>query len=184
MAYANIEIKERKSKREICCFGDSFGAGILAKTMCVVPEKVRRAVLYVPAGINNAPAINSISMMFPMVMYWVTHEDRWLKKCMLPMAVNEENISEDIYETAKLSITYTKIKTGMPCNVAYQHMRRCKAPTLIMAAEKDCLFPAKRVLPRAERMLENCTSYLLEERGHMNNLTEKEKRMITEFLKK
>lgn len=178
------EVISALGHESLCCFGGSFGAGVLAKTMCVVPEKVKRAVLYVPAGINNAPAINSMSMMFPMMMYWVTHEDRWLRKCMIPMAVNEENITEYIYETAKLSITYAKVKTTMPGNVAEKYMRKCKAPTLVMAAEKDCLFPAKRVLPRAKQLLENCSVYLLEGRGHMNSLTEKEKRMIVEFLKK
>lgn len=63
----------------ICCFGGLFGAGILAKTMCSAPEKVKFAVLYVPVAIKNAPAINSMSMMFPMIMYWLTHEGRWLK---------------------------------------------------------------------------------------------------------
>lgn len=177
------EVISALGHESLCCFGGSFGAGILAKTMCVVPDKVKRAVLYVPAGINNAPAINCMSMMFPMMMYWVMHEDRWLRKCMLPMAVNEGNITEDIYETAKLSIAYTKVKAGMPGNVAEKYMRKCKAPTLVMAAEKDCLFPAARVLPRAKRILENCTVYQLKERAHMNSLTENEKRMITAFLK-
>lgn len=45
----------------ICCLGGSFGAGILAKTMCVAPEKIKRAVLYVPSGIKNASAINSMN---------------------------------------------------------------------------------------------------------------------------
>ena len=167
----------------ICCFGGSFGAGILAKTMCVAPEKIKRTVLYVPSGIKNAPAINSMSMMFPMIMYWITHKDKWLKKCMLPMAVMEENITEDIYETAKLSINHSKVKTGMPSDVSEQYMKKCNAPTLVMAAEKDCLFPAKGVIPRAERIIENCTTYLLEGRGHMSNLTEEEKQMIVDFLK-
>lgn len=167
----------------ICCFGGSFGAGILAKTMCVAPEKVKRAVLYVPAGIKNAPAINSISMMFPMIMYWITHKDKWFKKCMLPMAVTEENITDDIYETAKLSIDYARVKTQMPSNVAQKDMKKCQAPILVMAGEKDCLFPAKGVLPRAERIIENVTTYLLEDRGHMSSLTEGEKQMIIEFLR-
>lgn len=52
------------------------------RKQCVLhpPRKIRRAILYVPAGIKNAPVINSMSMMFPMIMYWITHEDRWLKK--------------------------------------------------------------------------------------------------------
>ena len=103
--------------------------------------------------------------------------------CMLPMAVMEENITEDIYETAKLSINHSKVKTGMPSDVSEQYMKKYKAPTLVMAAEKDCLFPAKGVTPRAERIIENCTTYLLEGRGHMSNLTEEEKQMIVDFLK-
>lgn len=166
----------------ISCFGGSFGAGILAKTMCVSPEKIKRAVLYVPSGIKNAPTINSMSMMFPMIMYWITHEDKWLKKCMLPMAVSEENITEEIYETAKLSINHSKVKTGMPSNVAEKHMKKCAAPTLVMAAEKDCLFPAKGVIPRAKRIIKNCTTYLVDGRGHMSSLTKEEKKMIIEFL--
>lgn len=57
--------------------------------MCVAPEKIKCAVLYVPAGLN-------------------------------------------IYETAKLSIAYSKVKAGMPSNVARKDMRKCKAPTLVM----------------------------------------------------
>lgn len=166
----------------ICCFGGSFGAGILAKTMCVASEKVKRAVLYVPSGIKNAPAICSLNMMLPMILYWVTHEDKWLKKCMLPMAVVEENITEDIFETAKLSIEYSKVKTVMPSNVVEKDIKECKAPTLVMAAEKDCLFPAKGVIPRAKQIIEECNTYLIKGRGHMNSLTEEEKQMIVEFL--
>lgn len=177
------EVIEALGYDSICCFGGSFGAGILAKTMCAAPHKVKRAVLYVPSGIKNAPAINSMSMMFPMIMYWITHQDKWLKKCMLPMAVTEENITEDIYETAKLSINHSKVKTGMPSNVKEKDMRKCEAPTLVMAAEKDCLFPAKGVLLRAERIIKNVKTYLLEGRGHMSHLTDDEKQMIVEFLK-
>lgn len=73
---------------------------------------------------------------------------------------------------------------GMPVNVAEKDMKKCKAPALVMAGEKDCLFPAKRVLPTAERIIQNATTYLLEGRGHMSSLTEGEKQMITEFLRR
>ncbi len=165
------------------CFSGSFGAGIIAKTMCVCPDKVKRAVLYIPSGINNAPAVRNFRMLLPMIVYWITHGDKWLKRCMLPLAVTYDNITDDIYETAKLSITYAKIKTGMPSNASEKMMKHCKAPTLVMAAEKDCMFPAGRVIPRAERIIENCTTYLLKDRGHMNFLTADEKQMIVDFLK-
>ena len=81
---------------QISLFGGSFGAGVIAKTMCVCPDKVKRVVLYVPSGIKNAPAVNSASMMIPMIAYWLTGKDKWLKKCMLPMAITEDNITKDI----------------------------------------------------------------------------------------
>ena len=71
----------------------------------------------------------------------------------------------------------------MPSNVDGALMRKCKAPTLVMAAEKDCLFPAKGVLKRAREMIPNCTTYLIKGRGHMNFMTDEEKEMIRRFLK-
>lgn len=162
--------------------GGSFGAGIAAKTMCVVPEKIKKAVLYVPSGIKNAPGIRSANMMLPMIMYWITKKDKWMKKCILPMAVTEDNITDDIYETAKLSIDYAKIKTAMPSNVDEEKIRKCQAPVLVMGAERDCLFPGAGVIKRSEKILSNSTTYLLKNRGHINILTEDEKRMIVNFL--
>jgi homoserine acetyltransferase len=134
------------------------------------------------SGIKNAIGIKNMRMMFPITLYWITKKEEWLKKCMLPMAVTEDNITDDIYQTAKLSIDYAKIKTRMPSNVDGKRMRKCKAPTLVMGAEKDCLFPGIRVLTRAKRIIPNCMTYLLRGRGHMHFLTEKEKRMIVSFL--
>ena len=168
---------------KIACFGGSFGAGIIAKAMCVVPEKIDIAVLYVPSGIKNAPSIKNASMMLPMIMYWITHKDKWLKKCMLPMAVKEENITDDIYETAKLSINYSKIKSGMPSNISKKLIKNYVAPTLVLAAEKDCLFPGKGVLQQSKKIFRNVKTYLLKERGHMSFLTDSEKIMICDFLK-
>ncbi|MEG0228991.1 MAG: alpha/beta hydrolase, partial [Oscillospiraceae bacterium] len=115
-------------------------------------------------------------------MYWITHKQKWFEACIMPMAVTKENISSDIFETAKYSIDYAKIKTGMPSNVKPADIKKCTATTLVLAGEKDCLFPSKRVIPQAEKMIPNCTTYLLKNRGHMNILTDIEKKMIVDFL--
>ena len=177
------DVIEKLGFLSIRCFGGSFGAGIIAKAMCVCPQKVKRAVLYIPSGINNAPSVKNIKMMMPMMMYWVTHEDKWLRRTLLPLTVSEEDISDDVFETAKLSIEYSKVKTGMPSNVSAKLIGRYLAPTLVMAAEKDRLFPAKRVLTRAKKIIKNCSVYMLKGRGHMHTLTDQEKQMIIEYLK-
>ena len=177
------EVIEALGYEKIRTFGGSFGAGIIAKTMCIVPERIKKAVLYVPAGIRNALAMKSARMLFPMILYWITHQDRWLKRCMLPMAITEDFITEDIYETAKRSIDHAKIKKLMPSNVSKKRMQKCTAPTLVLAAERDCLFPGAGVIERAERIIPHCSTCLLQGRGHMNLLTEEEKKMIVDFLR-
>ena len=49
--------------------------------------------------------------------------------------------------------------------------------------EKD-ISPAKRVIPRAKRIIRNCSSYILRDRGHMHFLTDSEKQIIVDFLKR
>ena len=88
----------------------------------------------------------------------------------------------DIYITAKLSIDYIKVKTGMPSYVDEERMKKCEAPTFVMGAEKDCLFPGSKVIERAKRIIPNCQTYLLRDRGHMHFLTDEEKKMIIKFL--
>ena len=168
----------------MACFAGSFGAGILAKVMCYAPEKIKCAVLYVPSGICNAPAVNSISMMLPMIAYWVPHKEKWLKRVFSPLSCGREDIEPEMFMTAKLSIEHTKVKTVMPSNVPEKYMKKCKAPTLVMAAEKDCLFPGRGVILRAKKIIPRCRTYLLRDRGHMNELTDREKRIIVGFLKK
>lgn len=164
------------------CFGGSFGAGILVKAMCVAPEVIKRSVLIVPSAIQNAPTYKSISMAFPMLMYWITHNEKWFIKCILPMAITESNITEDILETARCSIDNTKIKSIMPKNESCKNLRKYQKPVLVMAAEKDCLFPAKGVLSKAKKVWAQSQRYMLNGRGHINELTNEEKKMIIDFL--
>lgn len=169
---------------KIACFGGSFGAGILVKTMCVSPQLVERSVLLVPAAIANASAYKSMSMMIPMILYWITHKRNWFIKCILPMAISEENITDDIIDTAKASIDFAKIKTGMPSNESEDNLKKYENPVLIMAAEKDCLFPGAKVIDKAKKVWKQSDTYLLKDRGHINNLTKEEKEVIKLFLLK
>lgn len=168
--------------KEMACFGGSFGAGILVKAMCAAPEVIKCSVLMVPSAIQNAPAYKSVSMAFPMLMYWLSHKEKWFMKCILPMAITESSITQDILETARCSIDNAKIKAVMPKNESCKNLRKYQKPVLVMAAEKDCLFPAKDVFLKAEKVWKQSKRYLLKDRGHINELTDEEKKMIIDFL--
>lgn len=177
-----VEVIKGLGFRKMACFGGSFGAGIIVKAMCVAPEAVERSVLLVPSAIQNAPAFKSINMAFPMLMYWLTHKEKWFVRCLLPMAVSEDNITEDILQTARCSIDHAKIKSVMPQNESCEALGKYQNPVLVMAAEKDCLFPAKKVLWKARKVWKQSVCYLLKNRGHIHKLTDREKKMIADFL--
>ncbi|MGN0537270.1 MAG: alpha/beta fold hydrolase [Acutalibacteraceae bacterium] len=177
-----VEVIKSLGFEKMACFGGSFGGGILVKAMCVAPEVIEKSVLLVPAAIKNAPLYKSINMAFPMLMYWLTHKEKWLIKCFLPITLTEQGITEDFLVTARCSIDNVKIKSVMPQNESCESLGKYHNPVLVMAAEKDQLFPANSVLPKVEKVWKQSVIYSLKDRGHMNKLTCAEEKMIIDFL--
>lgn len=165
------------------CFGGSFGGGILAKLLCVAPQRVKKAVLVVPAGISNAFPISSAKMMIPLIEYRISRKEKYLIKTALYMALHKEVLDKDTLEIVRDSFDNVKTKVGMPTNVKPQRLSAYTSPTLVIAGEKDCLFPAKKVLPKAKEIIQNCKTYMLKDSGHMHILHKQEKDMIIDFLK-
>jgi len=44
----------------------------------------------------------------------------------------------------KASFEYVNVKAEMPSNVKTEQLEKCNAPTFIIAAERDCMFPVKK----------------------------------------
>lgn len=168
---------------EMLCFGGSFGGGILAKLMCVAPEKVKKAVLIVPAGIHNAFPISSAKMMIPLIEYRITKKEKYLEKTALFMALHKDVPDKNTLDIVKDSFDHVKTKVRMPTNVSPEKLSNYHSPTLVIAGEKDCLFPAKKVLPKAKEMIPGCITHLLKDGGHIHILPQKEKEFILHFLK-
>ena len=177
------EVIDKLGYEKIACFGGSFGGGVLAKLLCVSPKKVRKAVLVVPAGISNALPISSLKMMIPLLQYRITKNKKYLIRTALYMALYEEVLDEDTLDIVKDSFDNVKTKVGMPTNIEAKKLSDYHAPTLVIASEKDCLFPAKKVLARAKQIIPSCSVYELKDSGHMHVLPKSVKHMIIDFLK-
>ena len=153
---------------QIICMGGSFGGGVLAKLMCVSPEKISKAILIVPSGLCNASTIKIIlSMGIPMVAYILTKKEKWLEKAIVPMAIHKEYIDKDTLDMVRTTFKYAKVKAGMPSNIKISDIKNYKAPTLLFAGEKDILFPGEKVIERAKKIIPNLEAHLLKNCGHM-----------------
>jgi len=169
--------------QKMICIGGSFGGGILVKLMCFAPEKIEKAVLIVPAGIANVSTFNIIMKMgIPMFFYILTKKDYWLKKTFLPMAIHEENITAEDYEMARNAFEHVRVKAAMPSNVKMEVLKKCNAPVFLIPAEKDCMFPGKKIIEKAEKTLPNLKIQLLQNQGHMFKLSADVMNMVTEFI--
>ncbi|MCH5297746.1 MAG: alpha/beta hydrolase [Ruminococcus sp.] len=167
---------------KIACFGGSYGAGVLSKLMCVSPQKIERSVLVVPSGINNALPISQSMMMLPLVQYRITKKKKYLVNTALYMSLREDVLDNDTLDIIKDSFDNVKTKVGMPTNINKNAIHNYAAPTMVIAADKDCLFPAKKVLPRARELFKNCETYVLKNSGHIHIMPEEMKKKIINFL--
>jgi len=165
------------------CLGGSFGGGILVKLMCVAPEKIEKSVLIVPSAIANVSTLNlAFTMGIPMLFYILTRKENWLKKAILPMAIDEKNIDTDTLEMVKSSFEYVNVKMEMPSNVKAEKLEKCEVPTFVIAAEKDCMFPGRKVIEKAEETLPNVKVHLMKNQGHLHIIPVDVMNMIKEFI--
>lgn len=165
---------------QVICIGGSYGGGILAKLMCVAPQKILKAILLVPSGISNASTVSIIFRMgIPMILYIITQKEKWLKKAILPMAINEEEIDESTFEMVECAFNNANVKAGMPSNIKMVDMKNYVAPTLLITGEKDVIFPGEKVISRAKTIIPNLKTHLMKGNGHMCVLSsEKHKHIL------
>jgi len=175
--------------QKMICMGESFGGGILAKLMCVAPGKISKAILLVPAGIYNAPKSRLIiSMGVPMLLYLITRREKWFEKAFMPMMSPDEPIDRDTIEMIRTTFHHVKVNPNMPSNVRGEDIKEYQAPTLLLAGEKDVLFPGEPVLKRAREIIPNVETHLLQGCGHLYFSSEQRKmdikKKVGEFLRK
>jgi pimeloyl-ACP methyl ester carboxylesterase len=169
--------------QKINCLGASLGGGILAKLMCIAPEKVEKSVLIVPAGFVNAATLRlMVSASFSMIKYIKTGEEEWLKKVILPMAIEEKNIDEATIEMFKYSYEHVGMNNRVPSIVKTKDLRRFGAPTLIIVSEYDRMFPGKKIITKAEKAIPNLKTHILKGQGQKFVLSDIEIEMIVRFI--
>lgn len=55
----------------------------------------------------------------------------------------------------------------MPSNIADGDLKNYQASTLLIADEKNVLFPGEKVIQRAEKLIPNVQTHLTEDCGHL-----------------
>ncbi len=80
-----------------------------------------------------------------------------LKRILWPM-FKDEPIGEEVLEITEAVFRLVHIEPEMPRNVRSEELANFKVPTLVIAAEKDGLFPADAVVRRSREVFPNLVS--------------------------
>jgi pimeloyl-ACP methyl ester carboxylesterase len=134
--------------------GGSYGAGILLRTAACAPNRIAKAVIFIPAGIVSIPLSTLLRLLFSLARYQLRPNRENVRRLMQPMFAAEP-VEELALEATELVMRHVHIEPEMPRNVTRAELRRFTAPTLLLAAEKDQLFPGTAVLRRARQVFPN-----------------------------
>ncbi len=167
---------------QMVCMAGSFGSGALIRLMEYAPEKVTKSILIVPSGIANAPlGTVLLKLGVPMIKYRTKPSRERLIKAILPMVINADEIDDNNLEMVEATFRHVHVKAQMPANAHAAALSGCTAPTAVFAADKDVLFPGKKVLRRAKALIPNLAyAELMENCPHMYMLSSERLRHINE----
>ena len=149
-----MELLDALGLEQTAIMGGSYGAGILLKTAVTAPQHISKAILFIPSGIVSIPMKTMASMLWSLAAYKLAPSPHRLKRIMQPMFLDEP-LDPDVQEVTEAVFRLTTIEAAMPKNVTPDELVDFHAPTLVIAAGEDRLFPATAVTNRAPELFPN-----------------------------
>ncbi len=171
--------------QKISCLSGSLGCRILLKLMCVAPKKVEKSVLIVPAGFTNTDtrSLGKSVGLLPAILYPLTGKEKWLRKILLPMVIEEKNINNATIEMHHYARQHVAAKNNVMSSIANAgDLQRYTAPTFIIVSEYDAMFPGDKTLSKAKETIQSLRTHVLKGQGHKFVLPDDVISMIKAFL--
>jgi pimeloyl-ACP methyl ester carboxylesterase len=133
-------------------FAGSFGAGIAIRLGTVAPKRIKKMSLIVPSGIANGSLKDKSKLMIPYMRYKIQSNDKNLIRLCNTIMTRFDN---ERIELLQAIFKHMNINPKMPRPAYNGELDDLTAPVMVIAAKNDILFPASRVIPRAEEIFPN-----------------------------
>jgi pimeloyl-ACP methyl ester carboxylesterase len=132
--------------------GTSYGGSIALYTAVYEPEVIEKAILVVPGSIAMASKLSmAVKVMWPLLMYKLFGGEKRILQFV------KQIVSEPPELTLKgiqYSFEHLKMTDLLP-PLSKEQLQGFRAPTLLITAENDIFFPARKVLPRSQELIVN-----------------------------
>jgi len=133
--------------------GGSFGAGILLRLAAYAPQRITKLGLFVPSGVVKVPLTSmAFKIGLPYLLHLLAPSRRRFFRAIQWMG---SEIDGDIVELIEAVFQHVRVEANMPRPATKMELAAFSAPTLVIAAEYDALFPGNRVVKRAREIISN-----------------------------
>ncbi len=133
--------------------GGSFGAGIILRLAAFAPQRIAKMALVVPSGIVAVPLTSMIfRISLPYLLYLLFPSRKRLYRAVQWMG---NDIEDDVLQLIEAVFQHVHVEAGMPRPSAKAELADFTAPTLVIAAEMDAMFPGEAVSERAKEIFSN-----------------------------
>lgn len=135
--------------------GCSFGAALALRLAEVAPERISKAALYVPGGIVGIPPRMMLNIAAGYVWYGMLRRNQAELLRHVTQSVSGSPVDETLLAQVTAVFQHMRVETGMPRATNPARLRNFTAPVLVIAAERDAIFPAQAVISQAKTLFRN-----------------------------
>jgi pimeloyl-ACP methyl ester carboxylesterase len=133
--------------------GGSFGAGIVLRLAACAPQRISKLLLFVPSGIVRVPLSSMVFQLgVPYLLYLLAPSRTRLIRAVRWMG---DELGQDDLAWSEIAFRHIRIEAQMPRPATKRELEYLRAPTLVIAAERDAMFPGKAVVKRAREIIPN-----------------------------
>mgnify|MGYP000336111797 FL=1 len=162
------EVIDNLGINDVTLVGFSFGGLVILKTLAHNGNKIKEVFMAAPAYIvNGNPLIALIKMFLPMKRYMKTQNPKYVEKFLFEIFTDRDEFATQYL--SKVFIHFDMDFTPMPV-ITKKEAKAITTPITLIAAKNDVIFPGKKMLKKAAKILPTVKeSILLENSKHVQN---------------
>lgn len=174
------EVMSRLGVYNATLVGIGRGAFIALKTLVFDEKRISRTFLITPEGIvNRNPLLFFLEVILPVKRYRATKNTKYLNRFLEEIGAEQDEFSNAFLFNALL---HYKVDLSRAPLIRKKEARRIKTPVHILVAEKDLLFPGKKIFKRAN-MIFRVLSEVVSLGNSKHILSKQDNRKITELIR-
>lgn len=144
------EVLDHYNEEKMSFVVSSYSSAMFLSFAKSFPQRVDKAVLLVPSGIDHGPVMPMIRrMVIPFIKYYISPDEKILGNVLEYMGGKDDEVWKEFFD---LMMSAYKMELRPPKEYKKEELKDLNAPLFIIASKNDIFFPADKVFKRAKEI--------------------------------